>query len=45
MEEKTLIQEMRYWHDKYIQVWIQLQDALMRDGSHTKTIALTERGS
>ena len=36
---------IRYYQAQYNDVWMNLQDALMRDGSHTKSIALPENGT
>ena len=36
---------IRYYQKQYNDVWMNLQDALMRDGSHTKSIALPENGT
>ena len=36
---------IRYYQAQYNDVWMNLQDALMRDGSHTMSIALPENGT
>jgi len=36
---------IRYYQKQYNDVWMNLQDALMRDGSHTMSIALPENGT
>jgi len=36
---------IRYYQAQYNEVWMNLQDAISRDGSHTRTIALTEHGT
>ena len=36
---------IRYYQKQYNDVWMNLQDALMRHGSHTMSIALPENGT